>query len=54
MSNLYLASSLATSAVLLSGLSVDGLSCSVRTFHVPRFRALVFCFFVFELEFRPL
>ena len=59
MSALYRANSLATSAVLLSGLSVPALSRRVRTFHEPRVRDVVFgdfdffCF-VFALFARPL
>ena len=47
---LYLSSSLATSAVLLSGLSALELSMSVRTFHVPMVNGVtkVFFFFIFR------
>ena len=48
----YLASSLATSAVLLSGLSAVGLSSSVRTFHVPKVIGVTLYLFLLSL-FRP-
>ena len=46
-SNVNLASSRPTSAVLLSGLFACALSCRVRTFHVPQMNDLIFCFLLF-------
>lgn len=45
MSILYLKSSLARTAVLLSGRSANGLSSSVRTFYAPKVNGVTLNFF---------